>query len=119
MLRHCIWPQHVFSLAWLNGSKNGADHTAKADGRIPKDVVDGIDLFAPARAQRPDDFTNVKALLCDDDLTETILERCKEYERVEGFIPVKNLAVVVGSEGFTEEEIKEMMETMEEEEPIK
>ena len=48
--------------------ENGANPKASAGGRLPVDglpvdVIDSIDLFAPARAQRPDDMARVKEQL--------------------------------------------------------
>ncbi len=54
----CLQPEVVEFLL-----KNGANPNVRAGGRRPTDVVDSIDLFAPARAQRPQDLVKVKALL--------------------------------------------------------
>ena len=54
----CLRPDMVTFLL-----DNGADRNAKANGRLPLDVTEGIDLFASARVERPADMENVKQLL--------------------------------------------------------
>ena len=54
----CLQPTLV---AWL--LEQNADKTLVAQGQTALQMIDSFDLFAPARAQRPDDRLAVLALL--------------------------------------------------------